>query len=314
MTKTVVGIDVSKGRLDTATIPDGSRRAEPNDDAGIDRLVKAFVEARPDLIVLESTGGYERSLVAALAARQLPVVVVNPRQVRDFARAMGKLAKTDEIDAVVLARFGEATKPEIRPLPDEETLALQALIARRRQLNDMIVAEENRLETASHKQIKQTIQRHIDWLRKQLKDLDKDIQTTIRNSPIWREKDDLLRSIPGIGPVLSSTLLAALPELGKLDRKKIAALVGVAPFNDDSGSRRGRRAIAGGRSGIRPVLYMATMVATRHNPAIKEFYVRLLKAGKRKLVALTACMRKLLTILNAVMRDNRFQPSYATPP
>lgn len=314
MTKTVVGIDVSKGRLDTATIPDGSRRAEPNDDTGIDRLVKAFVEARPDLIVLESTGGYERSLVAALAAKQLPVVVVNPRQVRDFARAMGKLAKTDEIDAVVLAQFGEATKPEIRPLPDEETLALQALIARRRQLNDMIVAEENRLETASHKQIKQTIQRHIDWLRKQLKDLDKDIQTTIRNSPIWREKDDLLRSIPGIGPVLSSTLLAALPELGKLDRKKIAALVGVAPFNDDSGNRRGRRAIAGGRSGIRPVLYMATMVATRHNPAIKDFYVRLLKAGKKKLVALTACMRKLLTILNAVMRDNRFQPAYATPP
>jgi len=313
MAKVIVGVDVSKDRLDVATIPEESRLSESNDPAGVERLVERLASASPELIVVESTGGYERDLVVALAARQQPVVVVNPRQVRDFARAMGVLAKTDKIDALVLARFGEATKPEIRPLPDEETAALQALMARRRQLSDMIVAENNRLEVARHKHIRKAIQRHVDWLRKQLKDLDKDIQSMIRNSPIWREKDDLLRSVPGIGPVLSSTLLATLPELGKLDRKKIAALVGVAPFNDDSGKRQSRRSIAGGRASIRPVLYMATMAAARHNPTIKEFYVRLVRAGKKKLVALTACMRKLLTILNAVLRDNRFQPAYAIP-
>jgi transposase len=311
MTKRIVGVDVSKGRLDLAILPEESRYSEANEHEGVQRLLELLAQDPPDLVVVESTGGYERDLVAALAAKAMPVVVVNPRQVRDFARAMGVLAKTDTIDALVLARFGEATKPEIRPLPDEETTALQALITRRKQLSEMIVSESNRLDTARHKQIRNAIQRHLDWLKKQLKDLDKDIQRMIRNSPVWREKDDLLRSVPGIGPVLSSTLLATLPELGKLDRKKIAALVGVAPFNDDSGKRQGRRSIAGGRASIRAVLYMATMVAARYNPTIKEFYVRLVRAGKKKLVALTACMRKLLTILNAVMRDSRFVPAYS---
>jgi transposase len=264
-------------------------------------LVERLVQLRPALVVLEATGGMEMPVVGALVIVQLPTAVVNPRQVREFARATGRLAKTDAIDAQVLAQFGEAVRPELRPFPDAATQELSALLARRRQLVGMLTAEKNRLRTAA-KAVRADVQEHIRWLERRLSDLDGQLAQSIRSSPSWRERDNLLKSTPGVGPVLSVTLLAELPELGTLGRKEIAALVGVAPLNWDSGHLRGKRRVWGGRSRVRAALYMAALVAARRNPVLRAFYERLVEAGKPKKVALTACMHKLLTILNAMIR------------
>lgn len=299
---TFIGIDVAKRQLDVAERPSGARWSATNDVAGIAGLVERLRAMAPvALIVLEATGGYEMALVAALTTAQLPVVVVNPRQVRDFARALGKLAKTDTIDAGVLAQFAEAVRPEPRALPDELTQELQGGVARRRQLLDMLGAEEHRL-ALSARAIRPQIQHHIEWLRRQLADVDTALQSRIRTSPVWRENENLLRSAPGVGPVLATTLLADLPELGRLNRRQIAALVGLAPLNWDSGQLRGTRHIWGGRAAVRTTLYMATLAAVRCNPVIRAFFARLSAAGKPRKVALVACMRKLLTILNAMMQ------------
>lgn len=296
-----VGIDVSKAGLDVAVRPMGSREFVANDAAGIEILVERLRELQPALIVLEATGGVERAVTRALASAEFPVVVINPRQVRDFAKATGQLAKTDTIDAAVLARFGEAVRPALRPLPDEVTWELRAVVTRRRQLTEMIVAETNRLSGAS-KAVRKRINAHLRWLETELKRADKDLDQSIRQSPIWRENEDLLRSVPGMGPVISRTLLAELPELGRLNRKQIAAMVGVAPLNRDSGTLRGRRSIWGGRATVRAALYMGALVASRRNAVIQTFYRRLRNAGKAPKIALVACMRKLLTILNAMIK------------
>jgi transposase len=296
-----IGVDVSKARLDVAMRPSGESDSVSNDEAGIKALVKRLGPLQPALIVLEATGGIERQLIRALASAELPVVVVNPRQVRDFAKATGQLAKTDTIDAVVLARFAEAVRPAVRPLPDEVTLELRALIARRRQITEMIVAETNRLGTAC-KAVKKRINTHIRWLESELERVDKDLDRSIRQSPVWQEKEDLLKGVPGIGPVISRSLIADLPELGQLNRKQIAALVGIAPLNRDSGTLRGRRVTWGGRASVRAVLYMAALVASRRNATIRVFYTRLRNGGKPPKIALVACMRKLLTILNSMIK------------
>ena len=305
MRERYVGIDVSKDQLDLAIEPEAATHRLSNDAAGHEQLVRQLQQQPVESIVLEATGGYERRLVAALLAVELPVVVVNPRQVRDFARATGRLAKTDRIDAAVLAHFARTINPERRALPDEKTRHLQEKIARRRQLVQMITAESNRLQQAHNPQVIQGLQQVIAMLQKQLKDLDDDLDQMIRDSPAWREKDDLLKSVPGIGDQTARQLIINLPELGRCSRQQIAALVGVAPFNRDSGQHRGCRTICGGRHEVRSTLYMATLVATRHNPVIRSHYQRLLGAGKRKKVALIACLRKLLTILNAMIREQK---------
>jgi transposase len=299
-----VGIDVSKTHLDVCVRPSGEAFHVSNDDAGIAELAAKLVALAPTLVVLEATGGYEAPVVAALAVAGVPLAVINPRQARDFAKSTGKLAKTDVLDAAVLAHFAEAVRPEPRPLDDQQSQDLQAMLVRRRQLLDMLTAETNRMHTC-RPTLRKSIYEHVAWLRRQLKDVDRDLDGRLRETPIWREKDDLLRSVPGVGPVLSRTLIAQLPELGTLDRKQIAALVGVAPLNRDSGAMRGRRAIWGGRAAVRGPLYMAAMVATKHNPIIRATYERLVAAGKAKRVALVACMRKLLVMLNAMLRDRR---------
>jgi transposase len=286
-----VGIDVAKAEFVIAT----------NDEEGIQRLVTRLGEAAPVLVVLEATGGYERPVVGALATARLPVVVANPRQVRDFARATGQLAKTDRLDADTLALFAERVRPEPRALPDDSAQALDALLTRRRQILGMVAAERNRLEHAVPA-VRRGIVQHIRWLERRLHDVDDDLDRTIQASPVWRAKENLLRSVPGIGPVVSRTLIGDLPELGTLPRKQIAALVGLAPLARDSGTLRGRRLVWGGRAPVRAALYMAALVGTRRNPVLRAFYQRLLMAGKPKKVALTACMRKLLTILNAMLR------------
>ena len=296
-----VGIDVSKAQLDVAVRPTGKRWTLPYDQTGIEGLIPQIVDLEPALVLLEATGGLELPLVAALAAAALPVVVVNPRQVRDFAKATGTLAKTDTLDAGVLAHFADAVRPEVRPLKDAETQVLNSLTARRRQVMTMLVSEKNRLGSAIGA-VSPRIEAHIAWLEQELSDLDKGLRQTLRRSPVWREKDDLLRTVPGVGEQLSLTLLANLPELGTLNRRQIAALVGVAPYNRDSGTLRGKRAVWGGRSRVRAVLYMGALVASRHNPAIRDFYQRLLAAGKPKKVALVASMRKLLVILNGMLK------------
>ena len=296
-----VGIDVSKAQLDVAVRPTGKRWTLPYDQTGIEGLIPQIVDLEPALVLLEATGGLELPLVAALAAAALPVVVVNPRQVRDFAKATGTLAKTDTLDAGVLAHFADAVRPEVRPLKDAETQVLNSLTARRHQVMTMLVSEKNRLGTAIGA-VSPRIEAHIAWLEQELSDLDKGLRQTLRRSPVWREKDDLLRTVPGVGEQLSLTLLANLPELGTLNRRQIAALVGVAPYNRDSGTLRGKRAVWGGRSRVRAVLYMGALVASRHNPAIRDFYQRLLAAGKPKKVALVASMRKLLVILNGMLK------------
>lgn len=296
-----IGIDVSKARLDVAMRPSGKSESVSNDGAGMESLVKRFREIRAALIVVEATGGFERQIMRALASAELAVVAVNPRQVRDFARATGQLAKTDRIDAMILARFAEAVRPSVRPMPDEVTLELRALVARRRQITEMIVAETNRLSGAA-KPVGKRINAHINWLKKELQRADHDLDQSIRESPVWQAHEDLLKSVPGIGSVVSRTLLAELPELGTLNRKQIAALVGIAPLNCDSGTFKGRRVIWGGRATVRATLYMAALVASRRNAVIRIFYKRLRAAGKAPKVALVACMRKLLTIINAMIK------------
>ena len=273
-----------------------------NDQQGIDQLAGRLGEARPELVVLEATGKYERPAAAAIAALGIAVAVVNPRQARDFAKATGKLAKTDKIDAEVLARFAGAVGPRPSVLPDEEARALQAILTRRRQLLAMLVAEKNRLPMAPEA-VARRIRAHARWLEKELDRADGDLDGAVEASTAWKENEALLRSVPGVGPVLARTLLAELPELGTLAPKRLSALVGVAPFNRDSGTLRGKREAWGGRAPVRASLYMGAPVATRYNPVLKQFYGRLLAAGKPKKVALVACMRKLLSILNAMMRD-----------
>ena len=271
------------------------------DKRGVRELISQMKEMSPALVVLEASGGLELPLVAALAAAELPVVVVNPRQVRDFARATGTLAKTDALDAAVLAHFADAVRPSVRPLRDAETQALNSLTARRHQVMTMLVSEKNRLGTAISA-VRPRIEAHVTWLEQELDDLDHGLRETLRQSPVWREKDDLLRTVPGVGEQLSLTLLAHLPELGALNRREIAALVGVAPFNRDSGTLRGTRTVWGGRARVRAALYMGALVASRHNPVIRDFYQRLVASGKPKKMALVACMRKLLVILNSILR------------
>lgn len=299
-----VGIDVAKAQLDIALRPTGERWEVPNEDASIATLVTQLQAVCPVLIVLEATGGFQRAVVAALAAAALPVVVVNPRQARDFAKATGQLAKTDGLDARALAHFAEAVRPTPRPLPDAQTDDLRALLARRRQLVAMRTAESNRLGSAPPRG-QADLRAHIAWLEQRLAALDDDLDTTLRASPVWREREMLYRSVPGIGPVCARTLVLDLPELGTLSRQRIAALVGVAPLNRDSGTLRGHRTIWGGRSHVRATLYMGTLVAVRYNPVLKAFYERLCRAGKVKKVALIACMRKLLTILNAMVKHHK---------
>ncbi len=306
-----VGIDVAKAALDVAVSPTAERWTLAYTEREVAGLVTRLTPLQPALVVLEATGGLEGPLVGALAAAGLPVVVVNPRHVRDFAKATGLLAKTDALDASVLARFAAAIRPTPRPLPDAATQTLAALVTRRRQLVTMLTAERNRLGSAP-RVLRAEIQAHITWLQRRLGRLDEDLHQAIRTSPVWRAQDDLLQSVPGVGPVLARTLLASLPELGRLDRKAIAALVGVAPLNRDSGTFRGRRRVWGGRAAVRAVLYMGTLVAVRHNPILRAFYQRLRAVGKLPKVALTACMRKLLTILNAMLKhQTRWNPSHA---
>ena len=297
-----VGIDVAKAQLDVAVRPTNDRWVLSHHEAGIRQLVARLQALAPTIVVLEASGGLELPLVAALASAAVPVVVVNPRQVRDFARATGQLAKTDALDAAILAHFAVAVRPPVRPLRDAETQALTALATRRHQVQIMLVAERNRLGTATAG-VRRHIVAHIAWLEREVADLDQQLQQTLRQSPVWRVKDALLRTVPGVGPQLSLTLLAHLPELGTLDRRQIAALVGVAPFNRDSGTLRGKRTVWGGRARVRATLYMGALVASRYNPVIRAFYQRLLAAGKPKKLALTACMRKLLVILNAMLKQ-----------
>jgi len=298
-----IGIDVAKDRLDAHVRPGGEAFAVARDGEGVAALVERLKESGPQLIVLEATGGFEQVVAAGLAGAGLPVVVVNPRQIRDFARALGRLAKTDRIDAEVIALFAERVRPELRPLPDDQARELDELVTRRRQVIEMMVAEGNRARRLTSRRLQKRIARHQAVLQKELTEIERELDDTIRKSPIWRETEDLLKSVPGIGNATARTLIAELPELGSLDRRKIAALVGLAPFNRDSGTLRGRRMIAGGRAPVRAALYMAALVASRRNPVIRAFYQRLLAAGKPKKLALTACMRKLLTILNAIVRD-----------
>jgi transposase len=302
--KTYAGIDVSKATLDVAISNKAEIKSFPNHESGVQQIVTYLKKQELTMTVMEATGGLEKLLAASLVEANIPVVVVNPRQVRDYAKAKGKLAKTDSIDARILVEFGIDIHPEIRPLSDKQTDAIKAILVRRQQLMDMITMENNRLWSAEIKVIP-SIQEHLNWLKRDLKSMDEDLNDKIQKSPIWGEKDNLLQSVPGVGPVLSITLLGALPELGRLNRKQIAALAGVAPFNRDSGKYRGKRTTKGGRSRVRPALYMATLVATRFNPVIKAQYSHLIEMGKVKKVALVACMRKLLTILNAMVRDNR---------
>lgn len=311
-TPTFVGIDVSKAQLDVALLPTAERWSETNDEAGIAHLVQRLGAFDPALVVLEATGGLERALTTALVQAQLPVAVVNPRQVRDFARATGQLAKTDQIDAAVLALFAERVRPEVRELADEVLQELDALMTRRRQLLEMITSEHNRSLTAP-RSMQKRIQTHVTWLRRELARVDSDLDEAIQNSPAWRAKENLLRSVPGVGPVLSRTLIAELPELGKLNRREIAALVGIAPLNRDSGCLRGQRTVWGGRASVRAALYMAAVSSTRFNPVIHTFYRRLRDQGKPAKVALVASMRKLLVILNSMLRSGTHWNPQAAP-
>ena len=298
-----VGIDVSKDWLDVHVLPQGEVLRLANDAGGIEVLKARLVASRPDRVVLEATGGLERLAAAELSAAGLPAVVVNPGQVRSFAAAMGKRAKTDTIDAGVIAAFAAALRPDIRPMPDAMTQQLAELTARRRQIVAMIVAEENRARTAAAKETRKSIQRLLAALRRELDSVDGQMDSHIRTSPVWLVRQDLLTSMPGVGKTVARTLLAELPELGSLDRRQIAALAGLAPFTRQSGTWRGRSCIGGGRSSVRSALFMAGLVATRHNPVLKAFRDRLVAAGKPRIVALVATMRKLLTILNAMIRD-----------
>lgn len=301
--RVVAGIDVSKAQLDVALLPGAERLQCANDAPGIAELIKRLKAAGVELAVMEATGGYETAAATAIAGAGLRLAVVNPRQVRDFARATGRLAKTDRIDAEMIGAFAQAIEPQVLTLPEEDARELAALLVRRAQLIAMRTQESNRLALTTGAMRKQ-IKAHIAWLEQAIDRLDTDLTARLRNSPAWRAKDDLLRSMKGVGPITSGTLMSALPELGQLDRRAIAALVGVAPFNRDSGTLRGRRTIWGGRARVRTVLYMAATSAVRSNPLMRAFYDRLLERGKPHKVAMVACMRKMLTILNAMARTN----------
>ena len=298
-----IGIDVAKDRLDVHVRPSGEAFSVARDGKGLDELVARLRQLGVALIVLEATGGFETTVAGTLCAAGLPLAVVNPRQIRDFARATGRLAKTDALDAAAIAHFAEAVRPDPRPVPDAQARALGELVTRRRQIVEMMTAERNRRGRLTNRRMIKSVDRLLGALQRELSDLEADLDDTIRGTPAWRETEDLLKSVLGIGDVTARTLIADLPELGTLDRKKIAALVGVAPFNRDSGTLRGKRTVWGGRANVRAALYMAALVASRHNPTLRHFYQRLLEAGKPKKVALTAVMRKLLTILNAIVRD-----------
>jgi transposase len=300
-----VGIDVSKDRLDVAIRPGGETFAVERNAAGLDRLIERLRQVSPRLVAVEATGGFETVAAASLASAGLPVVVVNPAQIRAFAKAIGQRAKTDPIDAAVIAHFAEATKPQPRPLPDEATRLLAELVGRRRQIVEMMAAEGQRERRLTDKRLRKSIARLRKVLDKELAELDGEIDDSVRGSPVWREKEDLLASVPGVGPVIASTMIAELPELGTLDRKQIAALAGLAPFTRQSGQWKGRSFIGGGRASVRTALFMGALVAMRHNPVLKAFFDRLIAAGKPKMVAIIAVARKLLTILNAIVRDKR---------
>lgn len=297
-----IGIDVCKDWLDVEGYPESHRARLANDEAGHLALIELLGPLTPQCIILEATGGLELPAASALARAQMPVFIVNPRQARDFAKGLGLLAKTDQVDAFALARFGEGVKPTPRPLKSEELRQLEAILTRRRQLVEMVTAEKNRKAKAPNG-IAKEIDEHLAWLAKRIKNADTDLSDAIKKSPVWQAKSDLLNSIPGVGKVTVNTLLAELPELGQLNRQKIAALVGICPFNRDSGSHRGKRRIWGGRTSVRSALYMAALVATRHNTVINAFYQKLLAAGKMKKVALVACMRKLLTTMNTMVQN-----------
>jgi len=298
-----VGIDVSKDRLDVFVRPQEEFFFEPYTKQGISLLVERLAKAQPDLVLLEATGGLESRIVAAMGKAGLPVAVINPRQVRDFAKATGRLAKTDRIDSKAIAHFAEAIHPELRQLPDEEQREMSALMSRRSQITEMIVMEKNRMHTAASI-VEGSLEAHLAWLRDEIKRVDAKLDDFIEKTPALRRRDEIVRSAPGVGPVISKELVSHLPELGALNRKEIAALVGVAPFNSDSGKQKGKRMVWGGRSKVRSTLYMGALVATRFNPAIRTFYQRLLEMGKLPKVALTACARKLLTILNAMVKND----------
>jgi transposase len=313
-----VGIDVAKQDLAIHLRPSDEHFSVTNDERGVRKLVTRLSELRPKLIVLEATGGLEIVAVSSLAAHALPVVVVNPRQIRHYAKATGELSKTDRIDARIISLFAERVRPEVRAIPDDEARELDALLGRRRQLLAMLQAEKNRLTQLiflpGKQQVRKSIKKHISFLERELRGAESDLEDAVRKSPIWRERDDLLQSVPGVGRVLSFTLLSDLPELGRLSRREIAKLVGVAPLSWDSGTLRGHRFIQGGRQSVRRALYMGALVATRYNPVIRAFYQRLLEAGKPKKVALVACMRKLLTILNTMVRKGeRWVADYRSP-
>ena len=300
-----VGIDVSKDRLDVHVLPSEEAFAVARHGEGLEQLVERLRALPAVLVVLEATGGYETVVAAALAAAALPLVVVNPRQIRDFARAAGRLAKTDRLDAQIIARFAEAMRPEPRPVPDAAAQALGELVARRRQIVEMIGAENNRRRHLTHRRVLRGMARIQALLQAQLSEIEREIDDSVRGTPAWRDKEDLLKTVPGIGPAIARTLIAELPELGCLDRRKIASLAGLAPINRDSGTLRGRRTIAGGRGPVRAALFMAVMVAIRHKLPLAQTYNRLRQAGKAPKAAITACMRKLVTILNAILRDQK---------
>lgn len=300
-----VGIDVAQDQLDVHVIPKAEHFTCPNDANGIASLVSRLQKEHPTVIIMEASGGYEITVAAELGAAGLPVAIVNPRQVRDFARGIGKLAKTDKIDALVLARFGETNRPEPQPIPTDEQKQIKELLTRRRQLVGLRSSEKNRRHSARSMRVRQSIDTVITTLDRELEEIDRDIDDLIRKSPLWREQEKLLKTFKGVGPVTTRTLLAKLPELGKLDRQEIACLVGLAPLNKDSGKMRGKRMISGGRKDVRDALYMAARSAVNHNKVIKTFYERLMKAGKLYKVAMTACMRKILVILNTMVKTKK---------
>jgi transposase len=300
-----VGIDVSKDRLDIHVRPGDEAFAVSRDGKGLEQLAERLRELAPALVAVEATGGFEVIVAAAIAGAGLPLAVVNPAQIRHFAQAVGKRAKTDPVDAGVIAHFAEAVRPVPRALPDEAARLLAELVGRRRQIIDMIVAERQREKRATNVRVRKSLARHIAVLEKELMEIDGDIDTLVRGSPVWRAKEDLLASVPGIGKIIARILIAELPELGNLNRREIAGLAGLAPYTRQSGKWRGKSMIAGGRTTVRSATFLGALVATRHNPVLKAFYQRLLQAGKPKMVALIAVARKLLTVLNAILRDNR---------
>jgi transposase len=300
--QTYVGIDVSKETLDVCLLPGKQTFTVENQPVGLDQIIKRLKPLDACLVVLEATGGYEIPVAATLHHAGFDVAVVNPRQVRDFARSVGQLAKTDRLDAAIIARFAEATRPKPKAAPSSESLKLKELIVRRRQLVEMRTADRCRLDQVHSRDVRKDLEAHIKWLDKRIDRIEKELTQVVRNSPIWREKDNLLQSVGGVGDNVSRTLLAEMPELGRANRREVTKLAGLAPINRDSGKMRGRRMIGGGRSSVRAALYMGTLSAIQHNPVISELYHRLVDAGKEKKLAITACMRKLLIILNAILK------------